>query len=108
VPTPLAKLGHPFAGGLAAPARGDGAARGGFASVLGLASNPIRAGLSALIVVMLVYHHSLTIRTRVRGEENRRQRRLCSRASVPSAQSRRPNAETTHLRHQHAVPRSAN
>jgi hypothetical protein len=42
---------------LAAPARGQGTARGRFARVLGLARNPIRAGLSALIVVVLVYRH---------------------------------------------------
>jgi hypothetical protein len=62
-PTRFAEFCHPWAGGRAPPARGDGAARGGFASVLGLARNPIRAGLSALIVVMLVYRHSLTTQT---------------------------------------------
>jgi hypothetical protein len=63
VPTPFAELRCPLAGGLSAPTRGDGAACGGFASVLGLARNPIRAGLSAPIEVMLVYHHPLTTQT---------------------------------------------
>ena len=43
---------------------------------------------------------------RVRDEENRRQRRLCSRASVPSARSCRSSAETTRLHGPNAVPQS--
>ena len=54
---PFAKLCYPLAGGLAATARGDGALRGRFARVTGLARNPIRAGPSQLIVVTLVYAH---------------------------------------------------
>ena len=70
MPAAIAKLCYPLAGGLAAPARGDGTARGRFARALGLARNPIRAGLSALIAVMLVYHHLAT--TRNTGARRRR------------------------------------
>jgi hypothetical protein len=57
VPAPFAKLCHPLAGGFPAPARGGGMARGRFARVPGLARNPIRADASAVIALMLVYHH---------------------------------------------------
>ena len=71
MPVPFAKLCYPRAGGLAAPARGDGALRGRFARVLGLARNPIRAGPSQLIVVMLVYAHLDHHTTRVHGDDYR-------------------------------------
>ena len=57
VRAPFAKLSYPLAGGLAAPARGEGTLRGRLARIVGLARNPIRAGLSALMIVMLVSHH---------------------------------------------------
>jgi len=57
VPAPFAELCHPLAGGLPTPARGEGTLRGRFTGVLGLARNPIRSDLSALLVVIFVYCH---------------------------------------------------